>query len=204
MLKSPYSGKFIVLEGLDGAGKSTQAALLANDLSLNGKKACLTREPSQFSTGGIVRSRLLNEWQSSPECLQLLFAADRAEHLEKEVFLRLQEGAAVVCDRYFLSSLAYGAVDSDLEWLAQINSRFVAPDLMIYLNMPANVCADRILANGKSVELFERVEILEKVAQNYGKAMKMFENEMDIAVVDGNKKREDVFGDIKKLIENVI
>jgi dTMP kinase len=126
----------------------------------------------------------------------LLFAADRADHLAKEILPALENGAAVVADRYFLSSLAYGAVDVEMEWLAQINSRFLAPDLTIYLDVPPEVCVQRIAANGESAELFERVEILEIVRQNYQKAMKMFDGEMKIVSVDGNRNKEEVFGDI--------
>ncbi len=198
MIKNPYLGKFIVFEGLDGAGKSTQAGLLADSLRKAGKEVFLTQEPGGSAPGELVRRRLTGEWECHPDCLQLLFAADRADHLAKEILPALARGENVISDRYFLSSLAYGAVDSDMKWLAQVNARFLAPDLTIYLDVPPSVCARRIAANGKSMELFEKIDILEKVAHNYQMALRMFENNMRIIVVDGNKSPEDVFGEIVK------
>jgi dTMP kinase len=203
MTKNQYPGKFIVLEGLDGAGKSTQAPLILDFLKCKGRLAHQTSEPTQFLPGGLVRSRLMGEWKSSADCLQLLFAADRADHIEKEIAPKLKFGVDVVCDRYFMSSLAYGAVDSDFDWLAQINSRFLIPDLTIYLDVPPKICAQRLAANGKSIELFEKVEILEKVAHNYQKAIEANRGRMEIAVIDGNRSKEAVFKDILSKIENL-
>ena len=196
MIKNHHPGKFIVLEGLDGAGKSTHAKLAADFLRKSEGGVLLTQEPSFLPAGDLSRRRLAGGWDCPPECLQLLFAADRADHLAKEILPALENGAAVVAGRYFLSSLAYGAVDVEMEWLAQINSRFLAPDMTIYLDVPPEVCVQRIAANGESAELFERVEILEIVRQNYQKAMKMFDGEMKIVSVDGNRNKEEVFGDI--------
>lgn len=200
MIKNNYPGKFIVLEGIDGAGKSTHARLIAQSFGGSGKNIFITGEPTDGSIGQMARRRLRGEWECLPECLQLLFAADRACHLEKEILPRLREGIPVVSDRYFLSSLAYGAMDCDLEWLAQINSRFLAPDLTIYLDMPAHVCAQRIINDKKSIELFERVEILEIVGQNYKKAVKMLAGKMKITTVDGNRGENEVFADVAATI----
>lgn len=204
MVKNNHSGKFIVLEGLDGAGKSTQAALIASYLKDKGFAVCQTSEPTQFLAGGLARACLLGQWQGSPECLQLLFAADRADHLAKEVWPHLKEGVNVISDRYFLSSLAYGSVDCDMDWLAGINSRFLAPDATIYLEVPPAICAQRIIDNGKSIELFERVEILEIVRQNYQKAIKMLESQMRIAVIDGNQSREAVAEDVAAALADLL
>ncbi|MCU0653496.1 MAG: dTMP kinase [Candidatus Pacebacteria bacterium] len=204
MLKNPYSGKFIAIEGIDGTGKSTQAAMLANlFLGHDGITMCLTAEPSQFMVGGLVRSRLLGEWFCTPECLQLMFAADRAEHLAKEIVPRLKEGISVVSDRYFLSSLAYGAVDCDLDWLGHVNSRFIVPDLTIFLDADAKICAQRIADNGKSIELFEGSEVLEKVHKNYLAAIGLFEKEMPLAIIDGNSEKQIVFENVKKAVQNL-
>jgi len=199
MIKNPYPGKFIVFEGLDGAGKSTQAGLLADSLRKAGKEVFLTQEPGGSAPGELVRRRLTGEWGCHPDCLQLLFAADRACHLNDEILPRLKKGVCVVGDRYFLSSVAYGAVDAPAEWLARINERFLAPDLTIYLDVPPEVCTERIARNGRSIELFEKVEILQIVRQNYQKAMEMFGGEMKIVSLDANRKKEEVSRDIANL-----
>jgi dTMP kinase len=203
MIKNNFPGKFIVLEGLDGAGKSTQVPLILEYFKNNGGLAHPTSEPTQFLTGGLIRSRLMGEWQCSPECLQLLFAADRADHIEKEIAPKLKAGVNVVSDRYFMSSVVYGAIDSDFDWLAQINSRFLVPDLTIYLDVPVGVCVKRLADNGRSIELFEKGEVLEKVGKNYKMAIGRFENDCRISIIDGNKNMEDVFGDIKKLLADL-
>lgn len=196
MIKNRHPGKFIVLEGLDGAGKSTHAKLAADFLRKSEGGVLLTQEPSFLPAGDLSRRRLAGDWDCPPESLQLLFAADRADHLAKEILPALESGVAVIADRYFLSSLAYGAVDVEMEWLAQINSRFLAPDLTIYLDVPPEVCAQRIAANGESAELFEKVEILEIVRHNYKEAMEMLKGKMKIVLLDGNRNKEEVFGDI--------
>lgn len=204
MIKNDFSGKFIVFEGIDGAGKSTQAVMINGCLRASGRAVYLTSEPSQFLLGGVIRSRLLGEWQSTPECLQLLYAADRAEHLKKEISARLAEGINVICDRYFLSSLAYGAIDCDFDWLAHLNDRFLIPDLTILLDIDAMVGADRIAVNGKSIELFEKPEILEKVRNNYESAINIFKKVMVVETVNGNRSKEEVFNDVKMLIDKII
>jgi dTMP kinase len=205
MIKNANPGKFIVFEGLDSAGKSTQTGELVRHFGENCvAKIRATFEPTQLLVGGLVRARLLGEWQSTPECLQLLFAADRAEHLKKEILPLLERGINVVGDRYFLSSVAYGAIDCDPEWLAQINSRFLAPDLTIFLNVPPAVCAQRIAANGRSIELFEKSDILEKVKTNYLDAIARFGKEMDIVALDGTLSVPEVAADVIKLVNGKI
>ncbi|MCX6758650.1 MAG: dTMP kinase [Candidatus Nealsonbacteria bacterium] len=113
MIKNPHEGKFIVFEGLDGSGKSTQAEYLVKKLKQDAAKFHKTFEPTQYLIGGLIRSFLGNDWKSSADCLQLLFAADRAYHLEKEIFPALEKKLIVVSDRYFFSSFAYGALDCD-------------------------------------------------------------------------------------------
>lgn len=207
MVKNRYPGKFIVIEGLDGAGKSTQADIIGKYLRSGkkekgeaGRKVFLTCEPTHSLAGGLVRSRLSGEWQSSPECLQLLFAADRAQHLFKEIAPKLKDGFDVVCDRYFMSSLAYGAIDCDFEWLVAINRRFLLPDLTIYLDVPESVCAQRIADNGKSIELFENIGILKTVALNYRKAIDIFKGAAEIKIINGNNPPKQVFEDFKKFL----
>ncbi len=202
MKKNIYPGKFIAIEGLDGAGKSVQAVAVAGHYNSGCVcRAYATCEPTQFMTGGLVRSRLLHEWSCSPECLQLMFAADRANHLEKEILPLLEKGINVICDRYFLSSIAYGGIDGDMDWLTQVNSKFLVPDLTVYLDVPPAVCVKRILKNGRSVELFEKEEILKKVSQNYSAAIGKMGSAMDIATIDGNRGPEAVTADIIRLVD---
>src|SRR4030043_67748 len=123
MQKNSYSGKFIVIEGLDGSGQSTQTGLLRDFLIKKGQEVILTKEPTRDSEAGKKIKEILDEKiRIEPQKLQDLFAQDRKEHLEKLIVPALKEGKTVISDRYFFSTFAYGAADGlDLEWLIKLN-----------------------------------------------------------------------------------
>jgi len=199
MFKNPYKGKFIVFEGLDGSGSTTQAQMLAAYLKGEKKEVHLTKEPTNYLIGGLVRSWLASDWSSSPICLQLLFTADRAHHLEKEVIPLLKRGVYVISDRYFLSTLAFGAVEiPDRQWLKDINRNFLLPDITLLLKVRPKVCIERITAGRHHFELFEREKTLEKVSKNYDDFAKDFS---PVASINGEKSKDEVFAEIKKLVQ---
>lgn len=184
-------GKFIVFDGLDGSGKTTQAAAIARNLSepqnklIFGLKGVhLTREPTSNLIGGLIRSQLSHDWRSSPQCLQLLFAADRAYHLEKEILPLLERGVAVVSDRYFFSSFAYGALDLDMDWLFEINKKFLVPDISFFIDVSPKICIERIKEERFGMTLFEKEKELAHVRVNYLKLAKRFKN---MFVIDGEE-----------------
>ncbi len=202
MMKHHYPGKFIVFEGLDGAGTTTQLDLLQKYLKKKRIKAHFTREPTQYLIGGLIKSWLSNDWKSTPECLQLLFTADRAYHLEKEIIPLLKKGIVVVSDRYLFSTLAYGMLEiKDEKWLFEINRKFILPDLTFFLDVSPEVCIERIKKDRFSAELFEKKEKLEKVRQNYLEIFKKFKK---VFIINGDKAIEKVFEDIKKVIDREI
>jgi len=194
-------GKFIVFEGLDGSGSSTQIELLYDYLKKKGKKIHSTKEPTKNFIGVLIRQQLRKEWKSGQECLQLLFAADRAHHLEIEVLPLIREGVIVISDRYLFSTLAYGSLDLDFKWLKNINSSFKLPDLTIILKVPAEVCMERMKRSRPQLELFEEEEKLKKVWKNYEKVAESFDN---IKIIDGNRKIEEVFEDVKKEVDKIL
>jgi len=204
MVKNRHPGKFIVIEGLDGSGKSTQTALLANHLRDRGVSVYATLEPTQYLIGGLIRSFLANDWKSSPQCLQLLFAADRAHHLDKEIIPLLKAGSTVVCDRYFFSSFAYGALDCDPEWLIEANREFIMPDLTVMLESNPRNCIKRMSRERISVELFEREAMLKRVWQNYKKIAARFDGKTKIVIVDGDRAIGEIFESIKKIVADSV
>lgn len=191
-------GILIVIEGLDGAGLSTQAALLAKYLSEKNKKVILTKEPTSSPIGNLIKSALNRKPELSLLTLQLLFAADRAEHLEKEIEPALSANKIVISDRYILSSLAFGSVDNDLEFLKQINSTFRKPDLTFIIDTPPGVCLERIIKARDNLELFEVEQKLEKVRENYLALKNYFKNTF---VIDGDREKEKVSKDIQEVVE---
>lgn len=200
MYKNTYPGKFIVFEGLDGSGQSTQAALLKEYLEKKGREVLLTKEPTKESEAGKkIREVVVEKSISvSPQELQQLFTVDRAEHLEKMVIPALQKGIWVISDRYFFSTFAYGTSHGvDLEWLIEQNSKFLLPDMTFLLKVSPAVCVERIQTRGKGVTLFEEQEKLERIWKVYETFPKRFEN---IHVINGEQPIEKVHQDIVNLL----
>lgn len=202
MFKNPYKGKFIVFEGLDGSGSTTQAAKLAKFLKDNKIRVHQTKEPTSYLIGGLIRSWLASDWSSSPICLQLLFTADRAHHLEKEVIPLLKRGVYVVSDRYFLSTLAFGANEiPDRQWLKDINKIFLLPDLTFYSKVRPRVCLERISESRHHFELFEKENSLKQVEKNYEEFIREYPR---IITLDGEKPEEEVFFEIEKVVKRML
>lgn len=201
MRKNPYPGKFIVFEGIDGSGKSTQAGLLFHYLKEKGKRVHSTSEPTQYLIGGLIKSWLVGDWKSTPDCLQLLFAADRAYHLDKEIIPLLKKGVSVICDRYFLSTLAYGAIDLDLDWLMTLNQNFIEPDITFLLKVSPKDCLLRMQKERFFLNLFEEEEKLKKIWRNYQVLTKKYKN---IYTIDAKKTINEVSQEIIKYLTSII
>jgi len=209
MKENPYPGKFIIFDGLDGSGLSTQASLLVDFLNEKTKNlklgylgAYLTKEPTKNLIGGLINAQLSHAWKSSPECLQLLFSADRAFHLEKEIIPLLEKGVIVVCDRYLFSTLAFGSVEiTDFDWLLNLQKNFLIPDLTFFLKVSPKVCVERIQKTRFEITLFEEQEVFEKVWKNFEMLSKKFEN---IYVLDGERPINEISQEIKEIIKTKI
>jgi dTMP kinase len=176
----------LVLEGIDGSGTTTQAALLADALRARGFSVVLTREPTDRAIGSLLRAALQHrltlptgEAATLPSSsLALLFAADRLDHLAHVVEPALERGAVVISDRYDLSSLVYqSATDPEgaaaLEWLRALNARARRPGLTVVLDLPAQVAEERRLRRGGAEELFERRALQERLAELYREAERL-------------------------------
>lgn len=198
MLANQHSGTFIVFEALDGSGASTQIELLAKSLEEAGYKVHSTKEPTNNLIGGLIRGALTKEWHPSLDCLQLLFSADRAHHLQWEVIPSLRDGRVVISDRYFFSTIAFGSLEVDEEWLRMLNERFLLPDLTILLKVSPKECVRRISkARRHGFELFEEEKKLSKIWASYERLAKAYPN---VHVVDGERPVEDIAVEIKKIV----
>jgi len=203
MFKNKYPGKFIAIEGIDGSGATTQALRLKEYLAEKNIPFWLTQEPTDSVIGSIIKSHLSGNANIADHLgLQLLFAADRANHLEQEIIPRLQKGETVISDRYFLSSIAYGSLNiNDEDWLYQINDQFLLPDLTILIKVSAKIGIERISETRLSFNMFEQEEKLNKVWNNYEKIHKKYPN---IIIINGEKSIEDTFQDVRAAIEKIL
>lgn len=185
---------FIAFEGLDGSGSSTQSRLLTERLQRGGAPCLLTKEPtSDTPIGRMIREVLQHKWGASAEGLQLLFSADRAEHLKNTIEPALQAGQTVITDRYLFSTLAYGGMDVDMEWLKTLNQNFRLPDITFLFKLAPEVCIERIADRGSDFELFEKTDKLSRIWANYEKIAGEYPN---IQVIDAGKTIEEIAEEI--------
>ena len=189
-------GRFIVLEGLDGSGKSTAAEYLRDALTRkDALEPLLTREPSDGPTGKLIRRALTREIQLDPKTFTLLFAADRFEHVQNEVLPALKEGRDVICDLYYFSNLAYQGDVAPQEMILSFNSlarNAITPDFVFFIDTPPEECMRRIHTERDSEELFERADKLRSVETLYKEAFDRLEGEENIIRIDGMRTREEV------------
>lgn len=201
---------FIVIEGIDGSGKTTQAALLAQRLSgmYPDTGVILEREPSRGNTGWLIRQILMKQLPDpGPEAMALLFAADRIEHCQgiKE---HLDQWKIVVCDRYELSTYTYQVAtreERDGEtpwqfrlWLHQINRHILVPDFTIVLDCNAQSAAKRRAHRAQRAELFEVTDLQEKLCNAYRQASELVPQHPArlVFLVDGEQPMEVVHEEI--------
>lgn len=190
--------KLIVLEGLDGAGTTTQARRLADALAAHGRTAHVTREPSDGPVGRLIREMLTGghaiPGQSiSQATFGLLFAADRLDHVQREVEPALAAGHVVISDRWYHSSLAYQGTGAERDWIRVLNGRARKPDLTVFLRVRAAVAAERRVAAGRAQELFEDLPMQEKVAAGYEEVLAELAAAGEaITILDGEQSLDSV------------
>jgi dTMP kinase len=196
-------GRFIVLEGIDGAGTTTQTERLVAYLRGRGREAVATREPTDGPIGRLLRELLLGGHKMADggavggSTMALLFAADRLDHLQREVEPMLARGTDVVSDRYLLSSLAYQAVESDRPWVAGLARGVRRPDLTILVDLPIEVAAERRRRAGRPTERYDADSFLARVAENY----RQLARETGAVVIDGARTLDEVGAAIAALAD---
>ncbi|WP_456367110.1 dTMP kinase [Thermococcus sp.] len=201
---------FIVLEGIDGAGKSTQAKLLAAWFENQGYDVVLTKEPTDTAFGRLIRRLVLTGGREgiidgakiSHEAEALLFAADRAEHVDKLIRPSIEAGKVVISDRYFYSSLAYQwARGLDLEWLIDLNRFAIRPDLVLLLDLPAKESIKRLRSRKIKSEFDKIFELQRKVRENYLKLVRIFP---EMKIVNAMEDIQTVHEQIVALVETLL
>lgn len=189
----------VVLEGIDGCGKSSVSKRLAEAI---GRRAVLTREPTDSWIGRAVRRG--DRGKTSPYMDALLFMADRARHTE-QMREWIAKGKLVICDRYYHSTVAYQAAylkdvfDGDpFKWLLESNLRIsMKPDLTVLLEIPPEVGLQRI-SGRKKLSRFEKLDFLREVGRNYAKLAK---TDKSIVRIDADRPLDTVTAEVIEIVQ---
>ena len=198
--------KFIVLEGIDGAGTSTQIKRL---VQTNPDKYIATAEHTSGPTGKFLRQMLAGDFKVDERTNAYLFAADRCEHIFGKGGVKelCESGKTVVSDRYFFSSLAYQSVSCGLELPQLLNSPFPLPEYLFFFDINPEISLARVNARNESKEIYENLEAQKKISALYEKVISMYEQnpalreEMKIIRLDASKTIEEISGIILKILK---
>jgi dTMP kinase len=205
---------FIVLEGIDGAGTSTQLDIIRNKPGT--ERFLFTAEPTTYETGRFIRRMLSGEIEVSNETAAYLFAADRNEHVngrlrttgDRNLITGIREatksGMTVICDRYLFSSLAYQSINCSPDVPRMLNSLFPLPSLLVYLDINPDDALKRIEGRGER-EIYEKKDFLEKTVAQYRLILNEYSGEkgkgMKILVLDATKTKEEINAAIMREIK---
>jgi len=164
---------FIVFEGIDGAGKTTQINLLADKLRAAGLDPYITAEPTGMETGRAIRRVLSGAVPKTPTQVAAMFVQDRIDHNvdpEQGIEVLLAQGKAIICDRYYYSSLAYQGSLTDFDWVMACNCdcpEIRRPDLCIFLDLSPEESMKRITRDRTETEIYEKADTLTRVRARY-------------------------------------
>lgn len=190
-------GKFIILDGIDGVGKTTHCKALKQWLVSQGYSVVLTQEPTNRKIGSMIRDIIKTE-KTFSIIDALLFAADRIDHLENIVRPALAANKIVISDRYYEASIAYQtAAGAEMSWILKINKFAEAPDLIIILNVDPEIGLSR---KAKIVDKFEDIKFLCKVREIYLKRAKT----QNYPIINTNRPIDQVQADIRELIQAIL
>jgi len=197
---------FVVFEGGDGSGTTTQLSILTKRLRKNPKSGFFpTFEPTNKKTGRLIRSALKKEITVEPETLCFLFAADRNEHLygQDGIMEHINRGEFVVSDRYIFSSLVYQGIECGDELPKALNSRFPVPELTIFLDISPEIALKRI-KNRSSHEIYEYLDFQKKVREKYIGLLKTYSEEGGkVEIIDASGQIQEVADKVWSIISQM-
>jgi dTMP kinase len=201
---------FIAFEGLDGSGKSTQVKLLSDKLKKEGYKVYTTFEPTDSFIGKIVKDIFKHKIEADHKTIAALFLADRLNHLQNKIngiLKQMEDGYTVISDRYYFSSYAYHGTHVDIDWVIKANSLcadLLRPDLNIFVDVPPDICVQRLNKGRNSIELYEDLENLHSVKGKYIEAFDKLEHVENIFITNGNRSPEIIFDDIWNKVDTLL
>ena len=199
-------GRFIVFEGIDGAGKTTQINLLAKYLSEQGRAVYCTAEPTETVSGGLLRDALSGVSRRTVCEMAAMFVFDRINHNVNPVNgiqKMLADGFDVICDRYYYSSLAYQGSGTDPEWVSNMNlncPEIMRPDVCIFLDLTPEQSMARINRGRATQEIYENEEKLTQVRNQFYRVFEQLRERDNIQIVDAYRLVEKIHQDIVALV----
>ena len=200
---------FIVVEGLDGSGKTTQVERLRDYFQARGEACHLTAEPTELPTGRFIRDVLQKRLTVDHRTLAALYAADRVEHIfhpQEGILAQLAAGYHVIASRYYFSSLAYQSEYVDPAWIAALNREAkmtLRADLTLFLDLDPEISMQRIAARDAHGELFETLDKLTHVRESFQQAFAYFGEGERIHTIDAGQNIAAVTEAIITAVEEV-
>ena len=202
-------GRFIVFEGIDGAGKTTQIELLERCLKEQGRRVYRTAEPTESVTGGLLRDALAGISKRTACEMAALFTLDRIFHNVNPVHgieKMLADGIDVICDRYYYSTLAYQGSEIAGDWAFDMNlncPEIRRPDVCLFLDLTPEQSMARISKGRVTQEIYETREKLEQVRQKFYSVFERLGKDEHIVIVDASRSIEEIAEEIGKAVGNV-
>ena len=203
-------GKFIVFEGLDGSGKTTQIHHLEQHLRQRGQTVDITAEPTVSALGGIIRDALCDYTHRSSAEIAALFMADRVQHNVNPVWglqRLLSQGHTVLCDRYYYSSMAYQGALSDWDWVADMNlscPEIRKPDLCIFLDVDYERSLQRMTEGGRVyLEIYENRESLLRTRRSYYRVFEQLKERDRIVIIDASRSVDAVAQEVAAAVDDL-
>ena len=203
-------GRLIVFEGIDGAGKTTQIRRLQERLEAEGRRVECTAEPTDGTTGRMLRAALGGTETRTPCEMAALFTLDRIYHNvcpKTGIRALLEEGVDVLCDRYYYSSLAYQGSQTDADWVKRMNldcPEIERPALCVFLDLTPDESLERIRRGRTSQEIYENHDTLEAVRRCFYDVFSSLGEQEHIVIVNAARSVEEIADEIYTLVRTLL
>jgi dTMP kinase len=196
---------FVVFEGGDGSGTTTQLSILKEKLLKTQKIGIFpTFEPTDSQTGRFIRAALKKETTITPQTLCYLFASDRNEHIygENGILSHTARGELVISDRYVISSLVYQGIECGDELPQILNSRFPNPEITIFLDTKPGAAIER-MKKRPTLEIYEYLDFQEKVYKKYMSVLEVYGKTARVEKIDGSKSIAEVADQVWSIVSQM-
>ena len=199
---------FIVIEGIDGCGKTTQIELLKSKFKSNNRKVIDTHEPTDGPIGALIRNIMKGRVQTDQSTIAALFAADRLDHINNPINGMLKkraEGFNIICSRYYFSNYAFQSEYVPIDWLVSMNSlskKFIKADFTFYINVDPKICIERISTGRSEIEMYENYDKLNNTHQVFLSHFEHYGQDENIHIIDGHQSIEEIGDTIWNIIHN--